>query len=228
MPAERHRSNPRAPWRHPGFLRDMLLPLAAALMTGVSGGLLLILLVFGLGSAQAAEPPPGGGRLTLYSLDGQPLQQAPLLKTEVEIGVTGMLARVRVVQRFHNPGDAWLEGVYQFPLPPGSAVERLRLRVGERVIEGEIREKRQAERVYQEARAAGTPNCALIACMFVVSVTRGAKPERRRCSTHAPQHPQPGSFHTRMSVWFWARDGLASTAVPTAISERTVRRVKVM
>ena len=138
-----------------GFLRDMLLTLAAALFTGLSGGLLLILLVFGWGSLQAAEPEPEGGSLTLFSLDGRPLQPAPLLKTEVEMDVSGMLARVRVVQRFRNPGNDWLEGIYQFPLPTGSAVERLRMRVGERVIEGVIKEKQQAEKVYREAKASG-------------------------------------------------------------------------
>lgn len=138
-----------------GFLRDMLLTLAAAVFTGLSGGLLLILLVFGWGSLQAAEPEPQGGRLTLYSLDGRPLQAAPLLKTEVDMAVTGMLARVRVVQRFRNPGRDWLEGIYQFPLPTGSAVESLRMRVGERVIEGVIKEKQQAQKVYREAKASG-------------------------------------------------------------------------
>jgi Ca-activated chloride channel family protein len=133
----------------------MLLTLAAAVLTGLSGGLLLILVVFGFTSAQAAEPAPGSGQLTLYALDGRPLQQAPLLKTEVEMEVSGMLARVRVVQRFRNPGSSWLEGVYQFPLPPGSAVERLHMLVGERLIEGVIKEKQQAEQIYRAAKAAG-------------------------------------------------------------------------
>ncbi len=147
------------PLKQPGFLRDLLLTLAAAILTGVSGGLLLILLVFGWGSAVAdetpGEPPAEGGRLTLYALDGQPLPPAPLLNTQVEMEVTGLLARVRVTQEFRNPGAAWLQGIYQFPLPPGSAVEQLRMRVGERVIVGRIEEKQRAEQVYREAKAKG-------------------------------------------------------------------------
>jgi Ca-activated chloride channel family protein len=142
------------PLKQPGFLREVLLTLAAAALTGLSGGLLLILLVFGFNSAQAAESPTHG-QLTLYATDGQPLLQAPLLKTEVDMEVSGMLARVRVVQRFRNPRQEWLEGVYQFPLPPGSAVERLRMVVGERVIEGRIEEKQRAKQVYQKAKQAG-------------------------------------------------------------------------
>jgi hypothetical protein len=84
MPAETNvRPALRSPLKQPAFLRDMLLTLAAAVLTGLSGGLLLILLVFGFASAQAAEAVPASGQLTLYALDGRPLQQAPLLKTEV-------------------------------------------------------------------------------------------------------------------------------------------------
>jgi Ca-activated chloride channel homolog len=143
------------PLKQPGFLRDMLLTLSAALLTGLSGGLLLILLVFGISGAEAAESAPTRGQLTLRTADGQVQQQAPLLQTEVEMAVSGMLTRVKVVQRFSNPGSEWMEGIYQFPLPPGSAVERLRLVIGERVIEGHIEEKQKARQVYQKAKAAG-------------------------------------------------------------------------
>ena len=38
-----------------------------------------------------------------------------------------MLARVRVRQSFHNPGQHWAEGIYVFPLPEQAAVDHLRL-----------------------------------------------------------------------------------------------------
>jgi Ca-activated chloride channel family protein len=60
-----------------------------------------------------------------------------------------------VVQTFQNPQPDWYEGVYVFPLPENAAVDHLRLRVGERVIEGEIRERRAATKVYEQARSAG-------------------------------------------------------------------------
>src|SRR5882724_3709432 len=50
---------------------------------------------------------------------------APLLHTDVEIRVSGVVARTRVTQSFRNPFDEWLEGVYVFPLPENSAVDRL-------------------------------------------------------------------------------------------------------
>jgi Ca-activated chloride channel family protein len=80
---------------------------------------------------------------------------APDLATEAHIRINGMVARVRVVQHFLNPHDEWQEGVYVFPLPDNAAVDHVRLLVGERVIVGEIRERQEAKRTYEKARAAG-------------------------------------------------------------------------
>lgn len=80
---------------------------------------------------------------------------APLLATEVEIDVTGPVARTRVRQHYINPTKAWIEGVYVFPLADKSAVDVLRMRIGDRLIEGIIRERRQARRIYEAAKAKG-------------------------------------------------------------------------
>ncbi len=80
---------------------------------------------------------------------------APVLTTEVRITVGGLLARARVVQTFRNPGNDWVEGVYVFPLPENAAVDHLKLRVGERVIEGRIKERETARRIYQTAKRQG-------------------------------------------------------------------------
>lgn len=80
---------------------------------------------------------------------------APLLDTDVEMDITAMLARVTVRQHFSNPGDDWVEGIYVFPLPDDAAVDHMRLRIGDRTIEGEIREKQMAEREYRMAKKAG-------------------------------------------------------------------------
>jgi Ca-activated chloride channel homolog len=96
----------------------------------------------------------GGALLLATELDGVYLP-APGVRTDVTVRVVGLLARTEVRQRFHNPTSAWVEGVYVFPLPEGSAVDTLRMTVGDRVIEGEIHEREEAERIYREARAAG-------------------------------------------------------------------------
>jgi len=80
---------------------------------------------------------------------------APTLDTDVHIMITGMIARTTVKQKFHNNGSDWKEGIYVFPLPENAAVDQLRMHIGERIIEGQIREKQQARKEYQQAKASG-------------------------------------------------------------------------
>ncbi|MBL4783079.1 MAG: marine proteobacterial sortase target protein [Porticoccaceae bacterium] len=97
----------------------------------------------------------GSAVLALNFNDGRAGVLAPQLSSRVDIHITGPIARVRVAQTFNNPSDAWAEAVYTFPLPPDSAVDHLQIRVGERIIEGEIQERVAAQQLYQQARQAG-------------------------------------------------------------------------
>lgn len=94
------------------------------------------------------------GTLLLAGAGGG-LAPAPTLETDVDIAVSGAIVRGRVIQRFVNPTDQWVEGVYVFPLPDTAAVDRLLMFVGPRVIEGQIRERELAKRIYAEAKASG-------------------------------------------------------------------------
>jgi len=80
---------------------------------------------------------------------------APALETDVAIRVTGIVARTRVRQRFANAAGDCVEGVYVFPLPEGSAVDHMRLRIGDRVIDGQVREREEAKKVYEQAKSEG-------------------------------------------------------------------------
>lgn len=80
---------------------------------------------------------------------------APTVATDVEIVVSGVVARTTVRQRFHNPTDQWVEGVYVFPLPERSAVDGLRMQIGDRFIEGRIEERQKARLQYEQARREG-------------------------------------------------------------------------
>jgi len=102
-----------------------------------------------------ASGAPGTGTLLLRMPSREEMLRAPAVDTDVRIRVTGLVARTRVVQRFTNPSAEWVEGVYVFPLPERSAVDRLRLHVGERRIEGRIRERAQAKRIYSAAKRDG-------------------------------------------------------------------------
>nr|MDJ0807767.1 marine proteobacterial sortase target protein [Gammaproteobacteria bacterium] len=142
--------------KNQGFYKDLLVTLAAALWTGFTSSVLFVLLVFiSNGEARADEDQQGSGGLALYTLDGRRVEDAPRVLTNVQIEVTGMLARVKVHQQYTNPGGEWLEGVYQFPLPENSAVDELRMRIGERLLLGEIQEQAQAKTAYETAKAKG-------------------------------------------------------------------------
>ncbi len=80
---------------------------------------------------------------------------APTQKTNVSMTVTGPIVRATVTQEFTNPSDQWVEGIYVFPLPERAAVDHLRMRVGERVIEGMIKERAEAKRTYEQAKQDG-------------------------------------------------------------------------
>lgn len=105
--------------------------------------------------ARAADFPSDLGSGTLLFGNATGYAAAAPLSTDVRISIAGIVARVAVTQRFRNTGGGWSEALYAFPLPDGAAIDRLGMQIGERVIEGEIRARAQAERIYGEARAAG-------------------------------------------------------------------------
>jgi Ca-activated chloride channel homolog len=102
-----------------------------------------------------AAPDPNHAGLLFKSPQDDRLIVPSALSTEVEIHANGLVQRVRVLQKFRNDTAAWLEGVYVFPLPEDAAVDRLRLHIGARVIEGEIRERAEAKAAYEAAKQAG-------------------------------------------------------------------------
>ncbi|MEJ2127754.1 MAG: marine proteobacterial sortase target protein [Woeseiaceae bacterium] len=104
--------------------------------------------------ARAASPGEmQTGSLLMQMAEGY--ETATLLNTGVNIDVNGLVARVSVMQEFKNEGNEWVEGIYVFPLPDEAAVDHMRLYVGERFIEGEIREKEQARKEYEQAKQQG-------------------------------------------------------------------------
>jgi Ca-activated chloride channel homolog len=111
------------------------------------------------GIAAAAVTPAAPQRVTegtlLFRAAEGTAVPAPLLTTDVNLHVTGPIARAVVRQEFVNPTTAWVEGVYVFPLPEDAAVDHLRVRVGDRVLEGVIRERASAKASYEQAKREG-------------------------------------------------------------------------
>ena len=80
---------------------------------------------------------------------------APLVASDVDISVSGLIARTRITQRFENVSDGWVEGIYVFPMPDEAAVDTLKMQIGDRFIEGVIEEKKKAQEIYETAKREG-------------------------------------------------------------------------
>ena len=168
-------------------------------------------------AASAAEFPSelGAPTLLFQSADGSYAAAAPL-QTDLRISVAGVVARVRVAQRFRNSGTAYAEAVYALPLADDAAVDRLLMQVGERVIEGEIHERQRAERIYGEARAAGQ-RASLVrqtsANLFTTAVANIAPGETIDITIEYLQTARydAGEFSLRVPLTLTPRYGLPDT-----------------
>ena len=105
-------------------------------------------------AAFAQTASADSGALRIVGADGSRTEVASL-DTTVDLAIHGLVAEVRVKQRFRNDGVLWQQGQYLLPLPEGAAVHAMTLRIGERVIVGEIREKEQARSEFAQAVASG-------------------------------------------------------------------------
>ena len=87
--------------------------------------LLRVLLLSGVASAETTEGLAATDiitvrdagevtRGTLLFRHSENFRSAPILETGVQMDITGMIVRVRVRQRFHNPDTVWQEGIYVF------------------------------------------------------------------------------------------------------------------
>lgn len=79
----------------------------------------------------------------------------PLLGVTVTAVVQASHAAVALRQRYRNDEARPIEAIYTMPLPAGAALTRLSVEAGGRRIDGEVRERAEAFRVYDEAVAAG-------------------------------------------------------------------------
>ena len=136
---------------------------------------------------------------------------APILTTDVQYEIAGLSARVKVTQTFRNNSPDWVEGVYLFPLPEKSAVDTLLMKVGERTIVGEIKEKHLAKKIYKKAKASGK-KAALIEQhrpnVFTSSVANIAPNEKIEISIEFQQDLE------------FQKDGTLSIRFPMTMTER--------
>ena len=105
-----------------------------------------------------AEDQVWPNQLTSGSLllrNGNEYIEAPRLGADYDLTVSGPTIRGRVTQIFHNNTQNWVEAVYVYPLAEDGAVDTLKMVIGERIVVGEIKERKTARAIYEQAKASG-------------------------------------------------------------------------
>jgi Ca-activated chloride channel homolog len=103
----------------------------------------------------ATYDTPGCGAMMAKLPQEQKEVPLPLKHTDVKGQISGYIATVEVTQQFHNPYGVKIEASYVFPLPDNAAVNEFIMIIGERKIRGIIRERQEAEQIYEAARSQG-------------------------------------------------------------------------
>lgn len=81
--------------------------------------------------------------------------QAPQLTSTADINVQGIVANATIKQVFSNTTNEWQHALYVFPLPDDAAVNALTIKFAEREIIGVVKEKKQAKRIFNQAKKNG-------------------------------------------------------------------------
>ena len=146
-------------YSHDTFIQVIDTGLATGLLRFI--GALILYLCFGMiadtvyandNSHNPSEPTQGSVWLLA---ENSTYINALLLETDAHFDVSGMIARASIKQHFKNTSNLWAEGIYVFPLPENAAVDHFTLRIGDRLIQGNIQERETARKTYQAARSEG-------------------------------------------------------------------------
>jgi hypothetical protein len=97
----------------------------------------------------SSAPAAGVGRLDADAADGSshPLE---LRRVTVDATVRGDAAETRVEHVFWNPTEETLQGTFRFPLPDDAVLVGLAMEVEGRMVEGELLERQEAQRIYEQ------------------------------------------------------------------------------
>lgn len=103
-----------------------------------------------------AEAPAKAESPYFFVQGAQPgVDALPLKRTDVKVNVSGVIADVVVTQHYKNEGTMPIEAKYIFPGSNRAAVNGLNVRVGDRLVVAQIREKQQARVEYDDAKREG-------------------------------------------------------------------------
>ena len=95
----------------------------------------------------------GSGSLVSRGKNG--LQNLTRLTSDIDLSVSGLVVQAKVSQHFRNQSNQWIEATYVFPLPSNSSVNKMQIKIGDRMIKGMIKERNQAKQIFTQAKQQG-------------------------------------------------------------------------
>lgn len=155
---------------------------------------------------------PGSGALLLHHEHGS--RNALQLEACMQLRIEGLLGSMRLQQTFRNTSDEWLDGSYLFPLPEDAAVQGLQIRIGDRLIVGQIQPRAQARATFEQAALAGQ----------IASVMNQQRPDlfTLDVANIAPQSDISITLDATLPVAL--QDGESSLTLPTTLTPRYINR----
>lgn len=87
--------------------------------------------------------------------DGVLIESFPLISTDVISNITGPIADITIKQSYRNDGQVPIEAVYVFPGSTKAAVYAMEMKIGDRTITANIKEKEAARKEYNQAKQEG-------------------------------------------------------------------------
>jgi Ca-activated chloride channel family protein len=139
--------------------------LIAATSVGICGAIvravlfmILALSIFGFSAAYAETSVQAERTESPYfrvvSSSGA-IEGLPLQSTTVHATIDGIIAHVKVQQRYRNRGKDSIEAIYVLPASTRAAIHKMSMTIGDRVIEANIKERAAARTEYDAARSNG-------------------------------------------------------------------------
>jgi Ca-activated chloride channel family protein len=150
-------------------------------------------LVAGVGLCYGSMAQAAG---LLTPTDGS-LPELSIKEHHVKVIIEDGYAITRVEQVFHNPHSRDLEAIYSFPVPEKGSVAEFTLWIDGKPVHGEVLEKKEARKIYEEEKAAGrdaglTEKDSYKTFDVSVSPVRAGKDTRIRLVYMQPAHVDTG------------------------------------
>ncbi len=231
---ERHGTDPRTPSAHNKPDRSLRLYWKDAVTFS------LLLLIGGIYQVRAqvhehgaAEDISAGVIIFTDTHSQNRARSLNMLSSRIETNAVGIVASSRMTQTFRNDSEYTVDdAIYAFGLPDQAAVYRMRLRIGNRVIESKIHEKQQAQTMYDNARLAGRKASLLTQRQANLFTTRLGGITAGETVTieifwQQPLHYDNGVFELRLPLALKPRFASRHATQATAVTDTMQREITI-